>query len=167
MPFYVGHFVILTTTNQLFKITAINTTNKTITFDNTLSSTAINNQQMYFSLASQAVGVQAHAEGASAAAFGDYSHAQGMGTIAKNKSQYVFGEYNEVDSSNNASTKKGNYIEIVGKGASATSRSNARTLDWDGNESLAGGITLGKGTANEVTLTPETLKQLIALLPST
>lgn len=55
------------------------------------------------------------------------------------------------------------YAEIVGNGDSAT-RSNARALDWDGNESLAGSITLGKGTSDEVTLTAAQLKQLLALL---
>ena len=150
MPFYVGHFVRLTTTNQLFKITAINTTNKTITFDDTLSSFAINNGQMYFLLASQATGTQTHAEGSGVAAFGDYSHVQGIGTIAKNKSQHVFGEYNEVDPSNNASTARGNYVEIVGKGSGATARSNARTLDWNGNEVLSGKLTVGANPTGDM-----------------
>lgn len=32
------------------------------------------------------------------------------------------------------------YVEIVGNGFSGTARSNARTLDWDGNERLAGDL---------------------------
>jgi hypothetical protein len=41
---------------------------------------------------------------------------------------------------------------------------NARTLDWSGNESLAGGLTLGMGTSNEVTISAAQLKALLALL---
>ena len=58
----------------------------------------------------------------------------------------------------------GKYAEVIGNGDSDQSRSNARTLDWDGNEELAGSITLGKGTANEVTLTAAQLKALLSLL---
>lgn len=67
----------------------------------------------------------------------------GMGITANHRSQVVFGEYNELDPSTQASIFRGNYIEIVGKGSSNNSRSNARTLDWSGNETLAGGLTLG------------------------
>lgn len=50
------------------------------------------------------------------------------------------------------------------KGAGNNSRSNARTLDWNGNEELAGSITLGKGTEDETTITAAQLKALLALL---
>lgn len=36
-----------------------------------------------------------------------------------------------------------NYVEIVGNGASTNSRSNARVLDWDGNERLMGDLYVG------------------------
>ena len=39
------------------------------------------------------------------------------------------------------------YAEIVGNGTADNARSNARTLDWDGNEWLAGGLTV-EGTLN-------------------
>lgn len=67
----------------------------------------------------------------------------GKGTKATHKSQFVFGEYNEADPSVNDSTDRGDYVEIVGNGADGSSRSNARTLDWSGNEVLAGGLTTG------------------------
>lgn len=51
------------------------------------------------------------------------------------------------------------YAEIVGNGTSDSSRSNARTLDWDGNEWLAGNLTLGS-----TTLTEAQLQALLALL---
>ena len=87
----------------------------------------------------------AHTEGQLTTASGYGSHAEGWGTIANHKSQHVFGEYNIADPSIAESVEKGTYIEIVGNGTGAsnvTYPSNARTLDWDGNEWLAGGLTL-------------------------
>ena len=45
------------------------------------------------------------------------------------------------------------FAEIVGNGVSDNDRSNARRLDWDGNEELAGDLTINKGKANEVSVT--------------
>lgn len=92
---------------------------------------------------------------------GDLSHAEGNGTTANHMSQHVFGEYNILDPSENASTIRGIYVEIVGNGTSST-RSNARTLDWTGNEVLAGKLTIGaQATAdNDV----PTLAQVRALI---
>ena len=56
----------------------------------------------------------------------------------------------------------GTYVEIVGNGNRDDARSNARTLDWDGNEILKGNLTIGNalntGTstltgANSLTIT--------------
>ena len=41
------------------------------------------------------------------------------------------------------------YVEIVGNG-NASTRSNARTLDWSGNETLAGKLTVGAGPTNNM-----------------
>lgn len=76
----------------------------------------------------------AHAEGHSSAANGEDSHAQNTGTIANAASQTALGKYNATDA-----TK----AVIVGNGSDDSNRSNAYTLDWDGNEVLAGGLTLG------------------------
>ncbi|MBO7697088.1 MAG: hypothetical protein J6Y28_04905 [Acholeplasmatales bacterium] len=46
----------------------------------------------------------------------------------------VFGEYNIQDNSSADISNRGTYIEIVGKGTASNARSNARTLDWNGNE---------------------------------
>lgn len=92
---------------------------------------------------SSADGVGAHAEGYNNTANGRATHAEGLNTIANHKSQHVFGEYNISDSSSASQDERGNYIEIVGNGysdANRTNRSNARTLDWSGNEWLAGSI---------------------------
>lgn len=104
-----------------------------------------------------------HAEGGQTTASGQASHAEGTSTIANHASQHVFGEFNVEDSSTNASYQRGNYVEIVGNGSTANSRSNARTLDWQGNEQLAGSLTLGLGTNDESTITAAQLKQLLTL----
>lgn len=111
-----------------------------------------------------ASGTYSHAEGGGTMASGDCSHAEGSSTIAKNKSQHVYGEYNIEDPSSNLGNLRGTYVEIVGNGTGNNARSNARTLDWSGNESLQGSLTLGKGTADEITITAAQLKALIALL---
>lgn len=87
-----------------------------------------------------AEGNYAHAEGRETTASGNESHTEGYGTIANHASQHVFGEYNVADTSTAAATARGNYVEIVGNGTGTNARSNARTLDWSGNEVLAGGL---------------------------
>lgn len=109
-------------------------------------------------------GEASHAEGIDSIASGDYSYSSGEYTVSQRKSQHVFGKFNELDSTGVDTTDYGTYVEIVGNGTAKDARSNARTLDWQGNESLAGGLTLGKGTADEVTITAAQLKQLLALL---
>lgn len=74
-------------------------------------------------------------------AVGTNSSALGTGAIANHLAQHVFGEYNLADTSTAQPTSRGNYVEIVGKGTGNNSRSNARTLDWSGNEVLAGDLT--------------------------
>ena len=109
-------------------------------------------------------GNSTHAEGNYTKAIGIYSHAEGYGASAQCKSQHVFGEYNIEDTG--SAIARGTYVEIVGNGTGTNARSNARTLDWSGNESLQGSLTLGKGTADETTITAAQLKALIALLNS-
>lgn len=106
-------------------------------------------------------GVNAHAEGTDTQANGLSSHAEGTGTIAQRKSQLVIGECNIPDTSGSNNTTKGDYIFIAGNGTNTNNgRSNAMTLDWNGNEKLAGSLTLGMNTQNEVTITAQELKAL-------
>ena len=72
-----------------------------------------------------------HAEGFYARAKGNYSHAEGNSTIASSDEQHVQGRYNVEDAA-------GKYAHIVGNGNSDTDRSDAHTLDWDGNAWYAG-----------------------------
>lgn len=97
-----------------------------------------------------AAGDYSHAEGLITQANGDYSHAEGYKTIANGEAQHVFGSHNIEDLNDE-------YVEIVGNGkyiideqtpsASYWTYSNARTLDWDGNEWLAGDLTINGSTS--------------------
>lgn len=95
-----------------------------------------------------ASGDSSHAEGNAAQALGQCSHAEGRETIANHMSQHVFGDYNIADSSTATANNRGNYVEIVGNGSS-NNRSNARTLDWSGNEWIAGSLKLGSSNMSQ------------------
>lgn len=101
-------------------------------------------------------GLQSHSEGWSTVASGGTSHAEGQFTIAAKQSQHVFGEANIEDTATTTKSR-GNYVEIVGNGTIDTdsdtpvvTRSNARTLDWSGNEWLAGKLTVGAAPVNDM-----------------
>lgn len=76
--------------------------------------------------------------------------AGGEGTVSNGLCQFVRGCYNIIDETapdpqpDYASRKKGKYLEIFGNGSSSK-RSNARTLDWEGNEWIAGKMTAKAG----------------------
>lgn len=89
-----------------------------------------------------ASGLHSHSEGNTTTASGMDSHAEGSHTIANHRSQHVLGEYNVEDDSSAVASSRGNYIEIVGNGTNST-KSNARSLDWDGNERLRGNLYVG------------------------
>ena len=92
---------------------------------------------------SLAFGKASHAEGKDTVAIHEYTHTEGIGTIAwqlsNNSPQHVEGKYNAVDKEGTT-----NYLHIVGNGTSETNRSNAYTLDADGNAYYAGTITCKK-----------------------
>lgn len=83
-----------------------------------------------------AIGYASHAEGYSTEVNGDYSHAEGYNTKANGDFSHVQGKYNIVDLDNK-------YAHIVGNGSNWSKRSNAHTLDWDGNAWFAGDVYVG------------------------
>lgn len=85
---------------------------------------------------SVAEGSVSHAEGFYTKASGLYTHAEGWETLASSNYQHVQGKYNVEDT-----TKT--YAHIVGNGTSSK-RSNAHTIDWNGNAWFAGNV---EGTA--------------------
>ena len=80
-----------------------------------------------------ASGSQSHAEGNNTTASGVNAHAEGVSTKASGDNQHVQGKYNIEDT-------ESTYAHIVGNGASGTERSNAHTLDWEGNAWYAGEV---------------------------
>ena len=98
----------------------------------TIASGSQSHAEGYFS---QATGYSSHAEGNSFA-FGACSHAEGNMTIASSPDQHAEGR-------NNIEDAAGKYAHIVGNGASAKSRANAHTLDWDGNAWYSGDVYVG------------------------
>ena len=77
-----------------------------------------------------------HAEGVGSVTNGAASHAEGRYTTAHSDDQHVQGKFNIGDSS-------AVYAHIVGNGTSDKARSNAHTLDWDGNAWFAGNVYVG------------------------
>ena len=87
-----------------------------------------------------ASGARSHAEGRNTIASGFSSHAEGYGTTASRRSQHAGGEFNKRDTESQDSSYRGKYIEIIGNGTNDSNRSNARTLDWEGNACYAGDV---------------------------
>ena len=83
-----------------------------------------------------ASGLFSHAEGNMTIASGSYSHAEGTGTQAIGSSSHAEGKFNISDTTNT-------HAHIVGNGESDTKRSNAHTLDWEGNAWYQGDVYVG------------------------
>lgn len=90
-------------------------------------------------------GENAHAEGCRNIASGSYSHVEGYDNEASGHATHVQGKFNVVQSVTGPNYL-GKYCHIVGNGTSDTARSNAHTLDWNGNAWFAGDVYTG-GTA--------------------
>lgn len=171
-------------------VTAVDTTNSIVTFNKNDSSLA--NTEITLYGYNGAIGDCSHAEGYVTSANGRYSHAEGYetkttgqashaegyktiakslashasgyGTISQRNAQHVFGAWNIPDGQGAVGTQ-GKYVEIVGNGSNEENRSNARTLDWSGNEVLAGKLTIGANPTADMDVTPKSyvdaLKPLI------
>ena len=88
----------------------------------------------YYATAS---GTYSHAEGKVTTASGEGSHAEGCYTTASGSNSHAQGKYNIEDTENK-------YAHIVGNGTDEyTKRSNAHTLDWQGNAWFAGDVYTG------------------------
>lgn len=99
--------------------------------NNTIASGESSHAEGSYTTASE---IQSHAEGYNTTASGQISHAEGRGTVAQGKNQHVQGIYNIEDTTS---------AHIVGNGGDNYSRSNAHTLDWQGNAWFAGDVYTG------------------------
>ena len=97
-----------------------------------------------------ASGHSSHAEGSSTTAIGYHSHAEGNQTTASGFSSHAEGSYTKAPGSDSHVQGKFNiedtssiYADIIGNGTSNTARSNAATVDWNGNAWFAGDVYVG------------------------
>lgn len=96
------------------------------------------------------------------------STAIGLGTEASGGNSLVAGKYNEIDdAAQDATTGEREFALIIGNGTDDNNRSNAMTLDWDGNLEVAGKLTLGAApTANMDAATKQYVDNAIPTVPS-
>lgn len=83
-----------------------------------------------------------HVEGYDAHAHGIASHAEGYVTNAYGDYQHVQGRFNIEDVDDDYEPLN-RYAHIVGNGSDYDYRSNAHTIDWDGNAWFAGDVYVG------------------------
>lgn len=97
------------------------------------------------------------AQGRGTIARGDYSHAEGLGTETNTVADAAHAEgfqtkassdYQHVQGKYNIEDAKSKYAHIVGNGEADKTRSNAHTLDWEGNAWFAGKLSQ-EGTPTE------------------
>ena len=123
------------------------------------SGTAAHSEGQY----SYATGNMSHAEGASNFARATASHVEGAGNDINSSQKFIHvsgvnsvtttdtGKSVSMQNKNFDGTNRGNastvtlgkYAEIIGNGDSDSARSNARALDWGGNEYLNGNVYVG------------------------
>lgn len=73
-------------------------------------------------------------------AIGSASHAEGHSTIAIDDAQHAGGKYNIPVTG----------AEVIGGGTDESNPANIRVLDWSGNETLAGKLTVGANPVNNM-----------------
>ena len=99
-----------------------------------------------------ASGKASHAEGGDSVASGELSHAQNM-SIASKEAQTSLGTFNVEDTASTTThpsgrTAYGEYAVIVGNGTADNARSNALTVDWNGDVFMALDTTAQSGTTD-------------------
>lgn len=93
-----------------------------------------------------------HAEGSETVASGYISHASGEKTEASRRDQFVIGKYNVVDTQGQYYGDFGDYAFIIGNGTADNARSNALTVDWNGNVNIPTGTAYKVGGVSLVDL---------------
>ena len=86
-----------------------------------------------------ASGEASHAEGVDTVASGEASHAQNTGTVAQGLDQTAIGAWNVANGSAQIKANT-DYAFIIGNGTGDNARSNAFTINWDGDVEAAGDI---------------------------
>ena len=107
---------------------------------------------------------QAHAEGYYSVASAPRSHATNHYTIAQRADQTAIGRFNVADTAGADETALGDYAFIIGNGTADNARSNAFTVDWEGNvnipagaEYMINGVPIGSGNTYTLTKSGDTI----------
>lgn len=135
------------------------------------SGSAVGNYSVAEGLRAEASGWCSHAEGQDTLASGDWSHAEGIDCIASGGCSHAEGERAEATATNsyargdwaiassdnqtalgkfNVADANDTYAVIIGNGTSNSARSNALTVDWQGNVEMALDTTAVSGTDYEL-----------------
>ena len=112
-------------------------------------------------------GNYSNAFGQGSRALGDYSFTAGEGVVNKSQNATIFGKYNSLSSSNTKTQDvyPNDYALIIGNGTGNNSndRSDALSLDWQGNLKLYGNRTSGTGNVEASTgVTLATIRESIS-----
>ncbi len=145
------------------KITNISDDGITITLDEALPYTSLVEVEVELLYGGIAFGNYSHTEGYETTASGNYSHAEGQRTIASGNSSHAEGQrtiasgnsshaegyettassdYQHVQGKYNVEDTEDKYAHIIGNG-DTDNRSNAHTLDWEGNAWYQGDVYVG------------------------
>ena len=116
---YISRKNVATPATKVEKVIISNGKITGLTLNGTISNTTLNDEEVVFTYGSIAFGKGSHAEGVNTFAYSEYQHTQGR--------------YNLIDDKNK-------YAHIVGNGSDPLNRSNAHTVDWDGNAEYAGDV---------------------------
>ena len=127
---------------NICKITYVD--GNSITLDKTLSSSDdLSNDSCALYITGIANNMS-HSEGDRTVAIGSASHSEGRGTRAYGDQQHVQGRYNLGDESSTYAHIVGNgNFERTDMGTYKITRSNAHTLDWEGNAWFSGDVYVG------------------------
>lgn len=96
--------------------------------------------------AGNASGNYAVAIGYRSKAIGNISLASGYETVSTGQNAISFGKWNLVDNTVTTDNPYGTYAFAIGNGTAENARSNAFTMDWNGNTTIAGSLTLNGTT---------------------
>lgn len=122
-------------------------------YSGTVSTTASGNCALAVGTATTASGNNSQAFGQKTQATASMSTALGNYTIASGRAATALGQYNiedtnPVDTTHGGGARK--YLFTVGNGTADDARSNALTVDWDGNGIYAGKVTVGTAPTNDM-----------------
>ena len=116
-----------------------------------VNSTAGGKQSLSFGLSTQALGNSSQAFGQATIANTVFSTTFGNNTISTGRASMVIGQYNIEDTSDTTEysmygSNARKYLFTIGNGTADNARSNALTVDWNGNTTIAGSLTLNGTT---------------------